>query len=342
MNRRDTLRELLTSSKPSVAPIEAAEIVIESGHSERASSGVVRTMGLSLQKLSAEAETGRTLRAQLAAGTNVVELDPELIEPSFVSDRISQPEDEAFEDLIKSIASHGQQVPILVRPHPHTPGRYQIAYGHRRLRAVIALHLKVRALVREMSDTEVVIAQGKENSERRDLTFIERALFALHLEEAGFDRNIIVAALSVDKTEVVRLLSVARAIPAEVIHAVGPAPKAGRPRWMELAELVAEKTSRAVIDKLLTDAAFRSADTDARFSKLFGAFASRKMAKRSGAAAAWQDPKGRAVVRIERVKEKTIVSFNEKLAPDFGAFVLGKLDELYRAFSSARPGDTSG
>ena len=42
------------------------------------------------------------------------------------------------------------------------------------------------------------------------------------------------------------------------------------------------------------------------------------------------------------MKEKTIVSFNEKLAPDFGAFVLGKLDELYRAFSSDRTGDTSG
>src|SRR5262249_3340938 len=239
-------------------PIEAAEIVVESGHSERASSGVVRTMGLSLQKLSAEAETGRTLRAQLAAGANVVELDTALIEPSFVSDRISQPEDEAFEDLIKSIASHGQQVPILVRPHPHTPGRYQIAYGHRRLRAAIALHLKVRALVREMSDTEVVIAQGKENSERRDLTFIERALFALHLEDAGFDRATIIAALSVDKTEVARLLSVARAIPAEVIHAVGPAPKAGRPRWMELAELIAAKSSRALVDKLVADPGFRS------------------------------------------------------------------------------------
>jgi ParB family transcriptional regulator, chromosome partitioning protein len=340
MNRKDTLRELLTSTKASVAPIEAAEM--ERAHPERASSGVVRTMGISLQKLSADAETGRTLRAQLAAGTNVVELDTELIEPSFVSDRISQPEDEAFEDLVKSIASHGQQVPILVRPHSQTPGRYQIAYGHRRLRAAIALHLKVRAVVREMSDTEVVIAQGKENSERRDLTFIERALFALHLEETGFDRNIIVAALSVDKTEVVRLLSVARAIPAEVIYAVGPAPKAGRPRWMELAEFVAEKTSRPLIDKVLADPAFRSADTDARFSKLFGALASRKITTHSGAAAAWQDPKGRPVVRIQRVKEKTIVSFNEKLAPKFGAFVLGKLDELYRAFSSAHPGDTTG
>lgn len=111
---------------------------------------------------------------------------------------------------------------------------------------------------------------------------------------------------------------------------------------MELAQLVAEKTSGPLIAKVLGDPTFRSADTDARFSKLFGALASRKIARRSAAASAWQDPKGRPVVRIQRAKEKTVFSFNEKLAPEFGAFVLGKLDELYTTFSSARARDASG
>jgi ParB family chromosome partitioning protein len=345
LNRRDTLRELLTSAKPAAGPIEAAapEVTVKSGASERAASGAVRSMGLSLQKLSEEAQKGRVLSAQLAAGASVVELDTELIDPSLVTDRISQGEDPAFEDLVKSIAAHGQQVPILVRPHSQAPGRYQIAYGHRRLRAAARLHLKVRAVVREMSDTEVVIAQGKENSERRDLTFIERALFALHLEDAGFDRATIIAALSVDKTEVARLLSVARAIPAEVIHAVGPAPKAGRPRWMELAQLLAAKSSRALVEKLVADPGFRSADTDLRFSKLYTALANRMARSRNHTTAAWQDPTGRPVVSIQHAKEKTIFSFNERLAPRFGEFVRGKLDELYSAFSSApQAGNSTG
>jgi ParB family chromosome partitioning protein len=205
MNRKETLRELLNPTKTATPTNESSDSPKEIAHTERTGSGAVKVMGLSLQKLSADAESGRTLRAQLASGNNVVELDPEIIDPSFVSDRIPQPDDEAFQSLVKSVASHGQQVPILVRPHPEIHGRYQIAYGHRRLRAAIALRQKVRAVVREMSNTEVAIAQGKENSERRDLTFIERALFARHLEEAGFDRSTLVAALTVDKAEVTRL-----------------------------------------------------------------------------------------------------------------------------------------
>ena len=46
----------------------------------------------------------------------------------------------------------------------------------------------VRAVVRTLSDAELVIAQGKENNERRDLSFIERALFAAHLEHRKFER----------------------------------------------------------------------------------------------------------------------------------------------------------
>ena len=54
----------------------------------------------------------------------------------------------------------------------------------------------------------LVLAQGKENSERRDLSFIERAMFAVHLEERGFDRNVVMAALSVDKSEAAKLFAV--------------------------------------------------------------------------------------------------------------------------------------
>ena len=69
-------------------------------------------------------------------------------------------------------------------------------------------------VVRQMSDAELVVAQGQENSARRDLSFIERALYAAKLEEAGFDRETIMAALNVDKTGLSRLISVAVKDPA--------------------------------------------------------------------------------------------------------------------------------
>jgi ParB family transcriptional regulator, chromosome partitioning protein len=333
--RKDTLRELLNPSKDGPPANPGSDQLIEPPNTERIGSSTVRVMGLSLQRLSADAETGRTLRAQLNSGSNVVEVDPDFIEPSFVSDRFAQTDDQAFQDLVKSIETHGQQVPILVRPHPDKSDRYQIAYGHRRLRACIILHQKIRAVVRHMSNTELVVAQGKENSERRDLSFIERALFAHNLEEAGFDRNTLIAALSVDKTEVARLLAVARAIPSEVAYAIGPAPKAGRPRWMALAHLFGHKDSHLATEKLLADADFRKADTDARFAKLFTALSCQAAAKHEGET--WRDPTGRPVVRIERVKARTRFIFDERLAPQFGSFVTKKLDELYADFSTRGP-----
>ena len=42
-------------------------------------------------------------------------------------------------------------------------------------------------------------------------------------------------ALSTDKTELSKLLSVAKAVPSTIVKAIGPAPSAGRRRWMEIA-----------------------------------------------------------------------------------------------------------
>ena len=94
----------------------------------------------------------------------------------------------------------------------------------------------VKAVVRDLSDDDLVIAQGQENNARRDLSFIEKATFAMTLEERGFNREkTIVPALSVDKTELSRLISIARTVPPSIIAAIGPAPKAGRGRWVDLA-----------------------------------------------------------------------------------------------------------
>ena len=197
---------------------------------ERKGVGSVKLLGRSLEGLSREVNTAAELRAQLAGGMQVVELEPEKIEHAPVSDRLWTTEDDAFRALVDSVRQHGQQVPILVRPHAKKAGYFEVAYGHRRLAAATQLGLKVKAVVREMSDQELVIAQGKENTERRDLSFIERALFGSNLEKAGFDRATIIAALSLDPGEVARLLAVARSIPEKIIRAIGPAPKAGRAR----------------------------------------------------------------------------------------------------------------
>ena len=176
--------------------------------------------------------------------------------------------DQDHTNLKELIRQHGQQVPVLLRPHPSQPGRFQVAYGHRRVRALAELERPVRAVVRELSDDELVVAQGQENNARKDLSFIERASFATTLEDRSFGRETIMAALNVDKTELSRLISVSRAVSREIVEAIGPAPKAGRRRWMELADRLGARGADKATAPILHDDEFRSRNSDDRFGIL--------------------------------------------------------------------------
>ncbi len=186
----------------------------------------------------------RTERDRLKAivesgGGSVRELDPSLIDPSPYPDRLPDDDAASFEAFRRSIESEGQKVPIQVRKHPSSPGRYQIVYGHRRWLAAVQLNRPVRALEVEISDLDLVLAQGIENAARQDLTWIERALFASRMDDAGIKPRHIYAALSIEDAELARMRSVYRIVPADIIEAIGRAPKIGRPRWLEFAKTVA-------------------------------------------------------------------------------------------------------
>lgn len=235
---------------------------------DRVRTGAISAMGASLAQLTENAKTVARLQDQIATGDFVLDLDPAAIDESLVSDRLTIDVDPTFDALVASIAESGQQVPILVRPHPTEADRYQAAYGHRRLRAASRLKIKVKAIVRALSDADLVVAQGKENLERRDLSFIERALFAQRLEDRGFERAIIISALSCDKADVSRYISMARAIPEKIALAIGPAPKAGRARWAELAEGLRDANATRALETLLPRPDFLMLATDQRFSKV--------------------------------------------------------------------------
>ena len=132
--------------------------------------------------ISERVKRAEEIEQKLIEGQTVVELDPSVVDDSSVPDRMeaTQEQNAAFREMIRE---HGQSVPILVRPKPEQPGRFEVAFGHRRLRAARELGIKVRAVVKNLTDVELVVAQGQENSGRTDLTFIERARFAARLEE---------------------------------------------------------------------------------------------------------------------------------------------------------------
>lgn len=300
------------------------------GSGTRVPSGAVRAMGLSLGRIGEDASRAEALAQQLARGEFVHELDPQSVDPSFVDDRIDRTSDPDFRRLVDSINHSGQQVPILVRPHPEGPDRYQVAYGHRRLSACMELGLQVKALVRSLSDAELVIAQGKENAERRNLSFIERATFAAHLDQQGFDRATIQTAMAVHPAEMTRLLSVARTVPAEFITAIGSAPRAGRPRWMELADLLARPDSSAVVRTLIAQPSFKRAGSDGRFDLVIDHLRSPK--PETSSPTLIRDREGRPIIKAERGATWFRLLVDVKLAPGLDQFLLEKLPEILADF----------
>jgi ParB family transcriptional regulator, chromosome partitioning protein len=283
----------------------------------------------SLDSINAKVRRAEEIEQQLAAGLVIVEIDPDLIDAAFILDRMeSTPADHLI--LVESIRTHGQQVPILVRPHPEQGNRYQVAYGHRRLRAARDLGRKVRSVVRELNDEQLVVAQGQENSARTDLTFIERARFACRLEERKFTRETIMAALSVDKANLSRMISISSRIPPDVIETIGAAPGYGRQRWQELTDLLEDKANLNVVRTLIGGAEFKALSSDQRFDALFKSLKSKITRARS---APWVAEDGTRLVRITQTEKKFTLVIDKRIAPEFGEFVQCRLQQLYEEFS---------
>ncbi|MFF0923072.1 plasmid partitioning protein RepB [Rhizobium leguminosarum] len=326
MSRRDRLKGLFDDTAQELAAANYEE------QSSRGSAGPVRTMALTLGRME---EESRAMQEALLSGERIIELDPDVIDSSFVRDRLADQPLDLDDELVRSIAENGQEVPILVRRHPDDEGRYQIAYGHRRLQAVKLLGLKVQAIVRKLDDTDVVIAQGIENSARRNLSYIERAVFALNLEFKGFERPVIMKALSTDKTELSKLISVAKAIPAEIVRSVGAAPGIGRRRWMALAQDWNGMTA-ARLAKLIASGSFLAEESDRRFELLVAELA-KKEAKPETTEYDWKPKSGGKIAgRIKSAGNSFTIALKTGDAPDFGAYISRRLDELYEAYRSGR------
>jgi len=194
----------------------------------------------------------------------VQDIDPELIDNAGLEDRLGLDAAEQAR-LTESLQTYGQQVPVLLRPHPETKGRYEIVYGRRRLAALRELGLPVKAMVRQLDDHALVMAQGQENNSRSDLSFIEKASFAAQLQTSGYDRQTIAAALAIDLPMVSRMLKVGCAFDLDFLRQIGRAPSIGRERWMMLVDLFQDPAARSRAHAFMNRPEFAPMNTDARF-----------------------------------------------------------------------------
>lgn len=296
--------------------------------------GALGAISQSLDGINDRVRRAEEIEQKLINGQTIVEIDPALVDNSFVPDRMESTEEQnrAFRELIRE---HGQNVPILVRPKAGSDGRYEVAFGHRRLRAARELGIRVRAVIRPLTDDELVIAQGQENSGRTDLTFIERASFAARLEERKFGRDVIMAALNIDKAALSRLIAVATRIPTDIVNAIGSAPSFGRVRWQELIDLLEQEGNRERASLLVQEPSYQQLPTDSRFEFLVSSLRTRPV--RPGAEV-WSAADGTVAAKISRNGKKLSLVFDDRATPQFGEFVRERLQSLFHEYRQGGKG----
>ncbi|MDD7973351.1 plasmid partitioning protein RepB [Roseinatronobacter alkalisoli] len=269
----------------------------------------------------------------------VREISVDMIEEAGPKDRLTFT-DADVASLAESIRQHGQQVPIMVRPVADKPGHYQIVYGRRRLCALRVLGVPAKALVRTLSDQEAILAQGQENSQRLDPSFIEKALFAAELVDSGYAQPVILDALAIDKPMLSRMTKVARAIPGTVIQAIGSAHGIGRRRWEELADHAKNNT----IDLEQIVSAIRLEDvhnSDERFTQVSAAAArkSRGESRESAPPAlSVSSRNGTHLAEIRDTPRALTLKLSKTATPEFAQWMRenaeAELMRLYEAWQS--------
>lgn len=127
----------------------------------------------------------------------------------------------ALAELTESIRARGLLQPLLVRPDPTNPDRYQIIAGERRWRAAQAAGLhSVPAFLRDLTDTEAMAAALVENLQRQDLNAIEEAEgYRRLLNEFGLTQDSIGETVGKSRSHIantLRLLNLPSSVQTEV------------------------------------------------------------------------------------------------------------------------------
>jgi ParB family chromosome partitioning protein len=280
------------------------------------------------------------------ASNAVREISVDVIEENGPKDRLSFTDADVV-TLAKSIKAHGQQVPIMVRPIADKPGHYKIVYGRRRLRALRSLGIPAKALVRSLSDEEAILAQGQENAQRLDPSFIEKALFATELATSGYEQAIILDALAVDKPMLSRMTKVARSIPRSVIEKIGSAHGIGRRRWEELADQ--SRSDSVDLEQVTATLQFNAAkSSDDRFGLVSDAItlALKSQAPDKPAAPPTLSIKlsdGTALAEVKETARALTFKLSKSDAPEFAQWMRNnaetELTRLYKAWQSEQKPD---
>ncbi len=153
------------------------------GETHREESVAPSEGGTALSSAAGQGEGGAGAPRSGLASIPVARIEPLPAQPRQIFD------DDALDDLARSIAQRGVIQPVIVRPLERK-GRYQLVAGERRWRAAQRAKLhEIPAIIRDLDQREVMAIALIENIQREDLNPIEEARAYQHLaDEEGMSQ----------------------------------------------------------------------------------------------------------------------------------------------------------
>ncbi|MFD0982219.1 ParB/RepB/Spo0J family partition protein [Tropicimonas aquimaris] len=123
----------------------------------------------------------------------------------------------ALQELSDSIRTKGVLQPLIVRPSPRNPDRFEIVAGERRWRAAQMAQLhEVPVIQRDLSDTEVLEIAIIENIQRADLNSVEEALgYRQLIDRFGHTQEQLAQALGKSRSHIANVMRLLQ-LPTEV------------------------------------------------------------------------------------------------------------------------------
>lgn len=325
MSRKNPFANLDLSSISSTGP------AAKSGYGM---TGAAKTVVRSIEEMAENTK-------RLMDGETIVEIEPQLLDVSFASDRLSD-EDAELLALQEAIRDHGQTSPILVRPNPRNSERYMVVFGHRRARVAMNLGVKVKAVVKKLDDVASAIAQGQENSARSNLSFIERAYFAQNLLSSGMTKETVKSAIGIDDALLSKMLSVIETIPLTMTMALGASKKIGRDKWLSLRQLILNPAYLNIALEKINSEAFMALPEEDRFDALHDylkKYSARSTAKAPAKAViekSWASDDKSVRFSMKQKPKSVAIELTSAEARPFSDWLSGNMDRFYQEYKTAR------
>ncbi|NNJ75844.1 MAG: ParB/RepB/Spo0J family partition protein [Anderseniella sp.] len=179
-----------------------------------------KRLGRGLAALIGDGAPAETPTEQVPGRTNGLrELPIELVQSNTLNPRKMFNEEE-LDDLVRSVAEKGILQPVVVRPVDDGQ-HYQIVAGERRWRAAqkAGLH-HIPALVRELSDKEVLEIALIENVQRADLNPVEEAHgYQQLIDQFDYTQQQLAESIGKSRSHIANTLRL-MALPASVLEAL--------------------------------------------------------------------------------------------------------------------------